>query len=75
MDMNYNIAHCLKTMYSIGYDTVYNVCKGGSFEVPWGFFDWASGAVSLAALTAVGASMLGLIVLAGYWIYGEFTGR
>lgn len=55
MELNYNIAMCMKQASSWGHTSFYNVCKGTKEIVPWGSMDWTS--------TLIGVGLFGAIVV------------
>lgn len=61
MDINQNIAQCIKTTTDFGANVVHNVCNGTTQIVPWGSFDW----VGVTLLTIGAAASIFLIVALG----------
>lgn len=52
MNLNLNAAECLRDVANFGYSRIYNVCRGGWVDVPWGTMAWL-GVFVLAAIVVL----------------------
>lgn len=64
MDVNANIAECIKSVGHFGGETYMNICNGAETHVPWGATDWIL-SISLIIIVVIVAAfaVVGLIAL------------
>lgn len=67
MDINQNIAECIKTTSDFGSNVVHNVCNGTTQVVPWGSFDW----VGFTLLTVGACAVIFLIAAFGRVVWND----
>lgn len=67
IDMNLNVAQCLREAPNWGHTTIYNVCKGTNFDVPWGSIDWFSEIVAWAFVIA----LISFLILGARWLWRD----
>ena len=68
MQIDQNIAQCIKTIFNIGSTTYVNICKDTTQVVSWGTADWLGfyflcgfGSVVLLLLIALGCGFIKMI--------------
>lgn len=71
MDMNFNVAYCIKEAHSWGHDSFYNICKGTKEIVPWGSLDWTWSLVGTGVVTLAAAALFTLITGMVYGLFLE----
>lgn len=65
IDMNLNAAQCLHSSDSFGHETIYNICKGTTYVIPWGSSDWALEIIRWIFLIAITS----FLILGARWLW------